>query len=57
MKAIERLRRIFTPNVLDGITTAVIFATVFAVILVPHILNARLADQAQAERLAKKAAR
>jgi hypothetical protein len=57
MKGLRRIAPIFTPAVLDGLTVAMIFITVFAVILIPHLVNARMADQAQAENLAKKAAR
>jgi hypothetical protein len=57
MKALQRIAIICTPTFLDGITVLAIFITIFATILIPHLLMERKADQLQAQNLAKKGGR
>jgi hypothetical protein len=54
---LQRIQLILTPPVLDGLTIAALFITLFAVLVIPHIIAGRMADRAQVENLARKGVR
>jgi hypothetical protein len=50
-------RQIFTPWVLDGLTALALFGTLFAVILIPHVVVDRRVNPVQAESISRRGAR